>query len=67
MVVTSLDSRMPATASHLRRRGDTEFRRLQADVLRNEADGIAEITTLGHAFFPALGQSTVLHRDRLPS
>ena len=33
------------------------------DVLRNEADGIAEITTLGYAFFPALGQSTVLRRD----
>ncbi|WP_433507446.1 RNA polymerase subunit sigma-70 [Pseudonocardia halophobica] len=46
---------MPAAASYLRRPGDTVFRPFKLDVLRVEGDRIAEITTFGWSWFPALG------------
>ena len=48
-------NRMPAAASYLRRRGDTQFRGFKLDVLRIEDDLVAEITTFGPALFGALG------------
>jgi RNA polymerase sigma-70 factor (ECF subfamily) len=45
---------MPAAASYLRRPGDTVFRPFKLDVLRVEGDRIAEITTFGWSWFPAL-------------
>ena len=46
-------NRMPAAASYLKRPGDTTFRAFKLDVLRIEADAIAEITTFGPSRFPA--------------
>jgi RNA polymerase sigma-70 factor (ECF subfamily) len=37
------------------RPGDSAFRPFKLDVLRVEGDAIAEITTFGYRFFPALG------------
>jgi RNA polymerase sigma-70 factor (TIGR02960 family) len=54
LVPTGLN-RMPAAASYLRRHGESEFRAFKLDVLRIEHGQIAEITTFGHALFPALG------------
>jgi RNA polymerase sigma-70 factor (TIGR02960 family) len=48
-------NRMPAAASYLLRPGDSAFRPFKLDVLRVEGDAIAEITTFGYRFFPALG------------
>lgn len=48
-------NRMPAAASYLKRRGDTELRPLKLDILRIENTKIAEITTLGPDVFPSLG------------
>ncbi|WP_181779978.1 sigma-70 family RNA polymerase sigma factor [Pseudonocardia pini] len=47
-------NRMPAAASYLRRPGDTVFRPFKLDVLRVEEGRIAEITTFGYSWFPAL-------------
>ena len=48
-------NRMPAAASYLRRPGDSLFRPFKLDVLRIEGPTIAEITTFGWSWFPALG------------
>jgi RNA polymerase sigma-70 factor (TIGR02960 family) len=56
-------NRMPASGSYLRRPGDSEFRAFKLDVLRVEGGEIAEITTFGHALFPAFGLPPVLDRD----
>jgi RNA polymerase sigma-70 factor (TIGR02960 family) len=48
-------NRMPAAGSYLRRPGDTVFRPFKLDVLRVAGGRIAEITTFGPAWFPALG------------
>ena len=53
-------NRMPAAASYLRRPGDALFRPFKLDVLRVEGDRIAEITTFGYRWFPALGLPGVL-------
>jgi RNA polymerase sigma-70 factor (TIGR02960 family) len=59
LVATGLN-RMPAAASYLRRRGDSEFRAFKLDVLRIEDGLVAEVTTFGPAPFPALGLPEVL-------
>lgn len=56
-------NRMAAAASYLRRPGDTEFRAFKMDVLRVEDGAIAEITTFGHALFPAFGLPAILATD----
>jgi RNA polymerase sigma-70 factor (ECF subfamily) len=48
-------NRMPTAASYLRRPGDAEFRAFKFDVLRIDADRVAEITTFGAELFPAFG------------
>jgi RNA polymerase sigma-70 factor (TIGR02960 family) len=48
-------NRMPAAASYLRRPGDSVFRAFKLDVLRIEANQIAEITTFGWSLFPHFG------------
>ncbi|MGC1211413.1 MAG: RNA polymerase subunit sigma-70 [Micromonospora sp.] len=48
-------NRLPAAASYLRRPGDPVFRAFKLDVLRIRDGRIAEITTFGHALFPAFG------------
>jgi RNA polymerase sigma-70 factor (ECF subfamily) len=53
-------NRMPAAASYLRRPGDSEFRAFKMDVLRIEDGAIAEITTFGHALFPAFGLPAIV-------
>ena len=54
-LVSTRANRMPAAASYLRRPGDSLFRAFKLDVLRIEDGAIAEITTFGHALFPAFG------------
>jgi RNA polymerase sigma-70 factor (TIGR02960 family) len=53
-------NRMPAAASYLRRRGETEWRAFKLDVLRCEAGGVAEITTFDATLFDQLGLPPVL-------
>ena len=62
-LVPTVANRMPAAASYLRRHGDTEFRAFKLDVMRMVDGGIAEITTFGHALFPAFGLPPVLTTD----
>lgn len=59
LLPTSLN-RMPAAASYLRRPGEALFGPFKTDVLRVEGGRIAEITTFGHRWFPALGLPAVL-------
>jgi RNA polymerase sigma-70 factor (TIGR02960 family) len=54
-LVPTRANRMPAGASYLRERGDTEFRALKLDVLRIEGGAIAEITTFDAHLFPHFG------------
>jgi RNA polymerase sigma-70 factor (TIGR02960 family) len=54
-LVPTWANRMPAAASYLRARGDTEFRAFKIDVLRIEGGAIAEITTFDPRLFPAFG------------
>ena len=54
---------MPAAASYLRRPGESEFSAYKLDVLRVEADRIAEITTFGVSELVRLGVPPVLRRD----
>jgi RNA polymerase sigma-70 factor (TIGR02960 family) len=54
-LVPTVANRMPTAASYLRRPGDTTFRAFKFDVLRIENGKIVEITTFGHALFPAFG------------
>ena len=56
----TLANRMPTAASYLRRPGDTTFRAFKLDVLRTEHGKIVEITTFGHALFPAFGLAPTL-------
>ena len=53
-------NRLPAAASYLRRPGDTAFRAFKLDVLQIRDGRIAEITTFGHALFPAFGLPATL-------
>jgi RNA polymerase sigma-70 factor (TIGR02960 family) len=53
-------NRMPATASYLRRPGDSEFRAFKLDVMRIEADMIAEVTTFNAELFAAFGLEPTL-------
>ena len=53
-------NRMPATASYLRRPGDTQFRAFKFDIMRIEAGMIAEITTFNADLFPAFGLQLAL-------
>jgi RNA polymerase sigma-70 factor (TIGR02960 family) len=59
-LVATRANRMPAAASYLRRRGETEFRAFKLDVLRVEGDRIAEITTFGAQPFARLGLAATL-------
>jgi RNA polymerase sigma-70 factor (TIGR02960 family) len=59
-LVPTLANRMPTAASYLRRPGDTTFRAFKLDVLRTEHGKIVEITTFGHALFPAFGLAPTL-------
>lgn len=54
-LVPASANRMPAAASYLRRPGDSQFRAFKLDVLRVVDRRIVEITTFGHALFPAFG------------
>jgi RNA polymerase sigma-70 factor (ECF subfamily) len=51
-LVPTTANRMPAAASYLRKPGDTLFRAFKLDVLRVEANRVAEITTFGWIRFP---------------
>ena len=53
-------NRMPAAASYLRRRGETEWRAFKLDILRCHDGGIAEVTTFGAALFAQFGLPPVL-------
>ncbi|HEY2551995.1 MAG TPA: RNA polymerase subunit sigma-70 [Streptosporangiaceae bacterium] len=53
-------NRMPAAASYLLRRGDSQYRALKLDVLRISDGQIAEITTFGTEPFERLGLPPVL-------
>jgi len=53
-------NRLPASASYLRRPGDTVFRAFKLDVLRVEDGQIVEITTFGLSRFPAFGLAATL-------
>jgi RNA polymerase sigma-70 factor (TIGR02960 family) len=53
-------NRMPATASYLRRPGDSQFRAFKLDVMRIEGGLIAEITTFGAGLFGAFGLQPAL-------
>jgi RNA polymerase sigma-70 factor (ECF subfamily) len=55
-------NRMPATASYLRRPGDSVFRAFKLDVLRIEDGAIAEITTFGPALFDEFDLPAALDR-----
>jgi hypothetical protein len=54
-VIPTGANRMPAAAGYLRRPGDSVFRAFKLDVIRIEADIIAEITTFNADLFPAFG------------
>jgi RNA polymerase sigma-70 factor (ECF subfamily) len=53
-------NRMPASASYLRRHGDTLFRAFKLDVLRIRDGKVAEATTFGPSLFPAFGLAEIL-------
>ena len=59
-LLPTVANRLPAAASYLRRHGETEFLAFKLDVLRIVDGGVAEITTFGHALFPAFGLPPVL-------
>jgi len=59
LLVPTAVNRMPAAASYLRRPGESEFRAYKLDVLRVEADRIAEITTFGVSELVRLGMPPV--------
>jgi len=58
-LIPAAANRMPATASYLRRPGDSEFRAFKLDVMRIEAGVIAEITTFNAELFNAFGTRQV--------
>ncbi|HWM11865.1 MAG TPA: RNA polymerase subunit sigma-70, partial [Solirubrobacteraceae bacterium] len=45
-------NRQPAVANYVRKPGDDVYRAFALDVLRVEADGIAEIVTFGPSRYP---------------
>jgi len=55
LLVPTAVNRMPAAASYLRRPGESVFSAYKLDVLRVEADRIAEITTFGVSELVRLG------------
>jgi RNA polymerase sigma-70 factor (TIGR02960 family) len=59
-LVPTRANRMPAAASYLRRRGETEWRAFKLDVLRVQDGGVAEITTFDSTLFEQLGLPAVL-------
>jgi RNA polymerase sigma-70 factor (TIGR02960 family) len=59
-LVPTRANRMPAAASYLRRRGETEWRAFKLDVLRVQDGGVAEITTFDATLFEQLGLPAVL-------
>jgi RNA polymerase sigma-70 factor (ECF subfamily) len=59
-LVPTAANRMPAAASYLRRPGETEFAAFKLDVIRIVDGLVAEVTTFGHALFPAFGLPPVL-------
>jgi RNA polymerase sigma-70 factor (TIGR02960 family) len=59
-LVPTRANRMPAAASYLRRRGETEWRAFKLDVLRVHDGGVAEITTFDATLFEQLGLPAVL-------
>jgi RNA polymerase sigma-70 factor (TIGR02960 family) len=61
-LIPAAANRMPGTASYLRRPGDTEFRAFKLDIMRIEANRIAEITTFNAELFSAFGLPPVLER-----
>jgi RNA polymerase sigma-70 factor (ECF subfamily) len=54
-LVPTRANRMPAAASYLRKRGETEWRAFKFDILRCEDGGIAEITTFDATLFEQFG------------
>jgi RNA polymerase sigma-70 factor (ECF subfamily) len=54
-LVPTRANRMPAAATYLRRRGDSQFRAFKLDVLNVRDGRIAEITTFGRSRFPSFG------------
>ena len=62
-LVPARANRMPATASYLRKPGDTLYRAFKLDVLRVEDGRIAEITTFGWIRFPDFGLQLILDED----
>jgi RNA polymerase sigma-70 factor (ECF subfamily) len=61
-LVPTRANRQPATASYLRRPGDTEFRAFKFDILRCVDGGIAEITTFDATLFGQFELPEVLDR-----
>jgi RNA polymerase sigma-70 factor (TIGR02960 family) len=59
-------NRMPAAAGYLRRPGDTVFRAFKLDVMRMDADVIAEVTTFDAELFPAFGLPPTLGTPSQP-
>jgi RNA polymerase sigma-70 factor (TIGR02960 family) len=59
LLVPAAVNRMPAAASYLRRRGESAYSAYKLDVLRVEADRIAEITTFGVSELVRLGMPPV--------
>jgi RNA polymerase sigma-70 factor (ECF subfamily) len=59
-LVPTRANRMPAAASYLRRRGETEWRAFKFDILRVEDGGVAEITTFDATLFEQFGLPLVL-------
>ena len=59
-LVLTRANRMPAAASYLRARDDTEFRAFKLDLIRFEGGLVAELTTFDHKLFPAFGLPEIL-------
>jgi RNA polymerase sigma-70 factor (ECF subfamily) len=59
-LVPTAANRMPAAASYLKRRGDSEFRAFKLDVIRVLDGRVAEVTTFGWQGFPAFGLAETL-------
>jgi RNA polymerase sigma-70 factor (TIGR02960 family) len=59
-LVATRANRMPAAASYLRKRGETEWRAFKFDILRVEDGAVAEITTFDATLFEQFGLPLVL-------
>jgi hypothetical protein len=62
-LVPTRANRMPAAASYLRTRGDTEFRAFKLDVIRTVDGLVAEVTTFDSTLFPAFGLPPVFDQS----